>query len=94
MWVKPERRNAQRQHRNPKVNQIRRPQRQRHIKQHDQRPHPQVYARASKPRKQDAKVDPSSRESTSSGDVPGASERQVAEDRVRVNLGREYFKDR
>ena len=46
--VEDERSQTQRKRRNPEINHMRYPERDRHIKQHDQRPHPQVDTRTSK----------------------------------------------
>ena len=63
------------------------PERQRDVEEQQQRPHPQVDARTRESRVQDRKRDPRRREASTGGDVPRASIRQVAEDRVRRDLG-------
>ena len=91
MRVVQERSNTERENRYPEVDQIRRPERQRHVEQHQQRPHPEVYAWTGEAGKQDAERYSGRRESTASGNVSGASKRQVVQDGVRVYLRREHL---
>lgn len=93
MRVIQERRDTKRQNRNPEINQIPRPERQRHIEQHQQRPHPEVDARSRETRIEDGERDPGRRESTAGGDVSSPAEGQVVQDGVRVDLGGEDFED-
>lgn len=93
MRIEPEWCNAKRQDGHPEVQQIRRPQRQRHIEQHDKRPDTQIDRRPCETREKCAKVIAGRRESTTGGDVSSASKSEIAEDRVCVNLGREDFEN-
>ncbi len=69
MRVEQERRNTQRQNGDPEIDQIRRPKRQCHIKQHEQRPHSKVDAGTRKSGEQDAEIDTTRRETTARGDI-------------------------
>ena len=94
MRVEKERRDAQGQNGHPEVSDPSRPDRQRHIEQHDERPHAEVDARAREARVQDREGDARRREPTTRGDVPRTTKRQVRDDRVRRDLRREHLKGR
>ena len=61
------------------------------VEQDEKISHAHVYARTSKSRIEDAEGDPSSGESTTGCNVSGTTERQIAQNRVRVNLSRKDF---
>lgn len=92
--VEQERRDAQRQNRHPEVRDPSRPDRQRHVKQHDQSAHAKVDTRSGEARVEDSERDPGRCKATSGRDVPGATESQVRDDRVRRNLGGEDLERR
>jgi hypothetical protein len=73
---------------NPEIDQERCPQGQRDIEQHDQCPHTEIDTRTSKPREQDAEVDPCRRETTTSRDVPRTTKSQIAQNGVGIDLRR------
>ena len=70
---------------------MRNPYRHGDVEQDEEIPHAHVYARTSKSRIEDAEGDSSSGKSTTGCDVSGTTERQIAQNRVRVNLGRKDF---
>ena len=82
MRVEEERRDAQGQNGYPEVGDPSRPDRQRHVEQHDERSHAEVDARARKARVQDREGDASRREPTACRNVPRTTKRQVRDDRV------------
>lgn len=94
MRIKPEGRDAKRHGGDPKIDQVWRPQGQRDIKQHDQRPHSQIYARTRKAREKDAEVNSCCCKTTTGCNVSSATEGQVTQDGVGINLRREDFEDR
>lgn len=94
MRVEQERCNTKRNNRDPEVDEPIRPERQCHIKQHNQRSESEIDTWPSEPREQDTKVDPRSRKSTSRSDISSTTKCQVAQDRVSINLGGKDLKDR
>jgi hypothetical protein len=70
---------------------MRNPYRHGGIEQDEKIPHAHVYTRTSKSRIEDAEGDSSSSESTTGCDVSGTTKRQIAQNRVGVNLGRKDF---
>lgn len=94
MWVEQERSDTKRENRDPKVDQVRRPEREGHVKEHQQRAHAEVDTRTSEAREEDAERDPGRRKATASSDVPRATEGQVVQDRMRVDLGCEHLEHR
>ena len=94
VWVEQERRDRQRQSGDPEVDEPVHPQRGRHVEHHQRESHAEVDRRSGESRVEDREVDPRRGESSTGGDVSCSSERQVGQDRVRVNLGREDLKDR
>ena len=93
MRVEQERRDAHREDGHPEVRHPSRPDRQRHVEEHDERPHAEVDTRASEAGVQDGERDTRRRETTTGSNVPGTTERQVALDGLRVDLGREHLED-
>lgn len=75
MWVEQERRNTKRKNRDPEVDEVRSPERQRHVEQHYQRPHPEIYTWPSKPREQNAEVNSRRCKTTPSSNVTCTSKR-------------------
>lgn len=69
------------------------PQREGHVEQEQERPQSEVDARAGKPREENGERDPGSSEATTGGDVASSSVGQVAQDRVRGDLGAEHLED-
>lgn len=59
------------------------------VEEQEERPKSEVDARSGEARVEDRERDARRREASAGGDVPRASERQVAEDRVRRDLGAE-----
>jgi hypothetical protein len=94
VWVEQEWSDTKGQNGNPKVDQVRRPERERNVEEHEQRTHAEVDAGASKAREEDAERDPRRREATAGSDVPRTAEGQVVQDRMRVDLGGEDLKHR
>ncbi len=94
MRIEPEGCNAQRHDSNPEIYQVRRPQGQGDIEQHNQRPHSQVYARTCEAGEKGAEIYPGGRKSAACGDITCASKCEIAEDGVGINLRGEHFKDR
>ena len=94
MGIEDERRDTQRQSRRPEINQVRDPQRQSDIQQHDQRAHSKVYTWSGETRVEGEELHTSGCKSTSSGDVTSATIREVSQDRMTVNLSREDFENR
>lgn len=73
---------------------MRNPNRHGGIEQDEKIPHAHVYARTSKSGIEDAEGDSSSSESTTGCDVSSTTECQIAQNRVRVDLGRKDFEYR
>ena len=94
MRVEEEGRDAQGQHREPEVDEVGRPDGHGGIEEHQDVTHAHVDTGAGEPRVEDGEGHARRRETTSGSDVPSASERQVAENRLRVNLSGEDFEDR
>ena len=94
MRVEEERCDGERQHSNPEVDQVRRPQGQGDIEQQDQGTESKVDRGSGESRVQDAKRDPGRGESSSGCNVSGSSEVQIVQDRVRVYLGGEHLEYR
>ena len=93
MRVEQERRDAHREDGYPEVRDPSRPDRQRHVEQHDERAHAEVDTRACETREQDAEADATGGEPTTGSDVTRTTEGQVAEYGVRLDLGGENFED-
>jgi hypothetical protein len=93
MRVEQERRNTKCNDRDPEVNEPRSPERQSHIKQHNQRPKSKINTWPRKPGEQDAKVDPRSRKSTSRSDISSTTKCQVAQDGMSIDLSGKDLKD-
>jgi hypothetical protein len=93
MRIKDERRQTQRERRDPKIDHMRNPQRDRHIQQHNQRAHAQVDARTRKAREERAKVRARRREPTAGRDVPRTAVVEIADDGVALDLGGEDLED-
>ena len=77
--IEPEGRNAQREGGHPEVDEVRCPQRQRHVKQHDEGSHAKVDTWPGESGEQNTEVDSRGSETTSCSDVTSASECQIAE---------------
>ena len=86
-------RKAKRERRNPEVDHMRDPQRDRHIQQHHQCPHAQIDTRARETGKQQTEVRARRCKATTSSNVSSTTVVQVAEDGVAVDLRREDLKD-
>lgn len=69
------------------------PQRQGDVEKQQERPQTEVDGRTREPRVEDDEGDASRRETTTGRDVTGAAVRQIAEDRVRRDLGAEDLED-
>ena len=78
--------------RNPEVNEMRDPHRNRHAEQHNQRSHTQVDTLASKKWVENAELGTCSRESATCCDITGTTESRVAQDWVIVDLSGEHSK--
>ena len=94
MWVEQEWSDTKGENRYPKVDQVRRPEREGDIEEHQQRAHAEVDARTGEAREKDAERDPGRRKATAGSDVSRATEGQVVQDRVGVDLGGEHLKHR
>jgi len=94
MRVEQEWRDAEGSYGEPEVYQVGSPDCHRDIEEHDQGSHAQVYTRARESRKQYAERYACGSEPTSCCNIPSASECQIAQDGMRVNLCRKDFKDR
>ena len=77
----------------PKVDEMGDPDGHRHVEEDQQIPEAHVDTGASETGVKDAEGYTRRRETTASGNVSGASEGQIAEDGVGVDLGREDFED-
>ena len=93
MRVEHERRDAQRHDRDPEVDEERRPNRHRGVREQKEVPHAHIDTGSGETRVKDAERDTRRRETTTGGNVPGTTERQVALDGLRVDLGREHLED-
>lgn len=94
MRIEQERCNAQREDGYPEINEVGCPERQGHIKKHDQCPHPQIDAGPSEPRKERAEVNSGSCETTTSCDISSTTEGQIAKDGMGIDLRSEDLEDR
>lgn len=94
MGIEDEGCNTQGNDRYPEVDQVRRPQCQSGVEKHEQSAHAQVDAGSSETRVEDVERNPSGSETTTSCDVTSATKRQIAQDRVCLDLGGENFEDR
>ena len=92
--VEQEWRDTQRQNRNPEVCDPTCPERQSDIEQHHQGPHSEIDTRAGEAGVEDAERDARCCETTTRRDVPRATECQVGQNRVSIDLCRENFEDR
>jgi hypothetical protein len=92
MRVEQERRYTKSSNSDPEVDEVWCPDRQCDIEKHDEGPHPKVDTGASKSREEDAEGNPGSSEATTCCDVSCTTERQITQDRVSIDLCREYFK--
>lgn len=91
--VEQERRDAQCRHRDPEVDEMRHPDGHRDVEQHDERAHAEIDAGAREARVEDAERDAGGREAAPGGDIPCTTEREIAEDGMRLDLRREYLKE-
>jgi len=94
MRIETKRRDAEGENGNPEVDEVRRPQCQCNIEQHDQGSHCHVDAWASEPRKENVEVDLCGRKATTGRNVPSPSKSQIAQNQVGVDLSREDLEDR
>lgn len=89
MRVKQERCDAKRKNRNSEVDQARRPERQRHVEQHEQGANAQVVAGAGETRKRMLRQILVVAKPRPVAMYPGASEGEIAEDGMGIDRGRE-----
>ena len=93
MRIEQERRDAKRKNGEPEVDQMGNPNGQRDIEQDEEVSEAHVDAGSSKAGVENAEIDASRSETTTSGDISGTTKGQIAEDRVGVDLGGENFED-
>ena len=84
---------AKGQHREPEVKQVGRPDGHGGIEEQEEVPHAHVNARTGETGVENRKRDTRRCETTTCSDVPGTTERQIAQDGLRVDLSREDFED-
>lgn len=92
--IEQERSDAECENGDPEIEEVWCPPRHGDIEKHDQCPHPEVYTWTSEAREEDAKGQAGRSEASSGSNIPSPTERKVADDRMRVDLGRKYFKHR
>jgi hypothetical protein len=85
--------NAKCEDRGPEVDEMGKPKRHGDVKQNEKRAHAKIDAGTGETRVQDTEGETCGRETSTSSDITGTTERQVAEDRMSVDLGREDFED-
>ena len=78
----------------PEVDEMRDPDGQGDVQEHEQRPHAEVNAGPGEPRVEDAEGQARGGETSSSGDVSSTTECEIAQNRMSVDLGGEDFEDR
>ena len=94
MRIENERCQAQCERRNPEVDEVWDPQRDGDIQQHYQCTHAQIDTGTSETQIENAELIARRCKATISSDVTGTTERQVAENRVAVNLRRKHLEHR
>ena len=80
MGIEDERSHTKREHREPEVDEIRRPDGQSGVEQHQQVPHAHVDAWPCEPGVENGEGQPGDTETTTSGNVTSTTERQVTQD--------------
>lgn len=94
MWVEEEGGNAKRHNREPEVEKVGDPNGHRHIEEDEEIAEAHVDAGTSEARIEDAEGNARCRKAASSSDVTSTTERQIAEDRIRIDLGGEDLENR
>jgi len=91
--VEPEGCNREGKNGYPEIDQVRGPECQCHVEEHDECPHAQVNTWTSKTGEEDVEVDTGCCKSTACRNVTRASECEISEDWMSVDLHRKHFED-